>query len=103
MKDEKILYILESYASKSDVYGNRYWWHRVTSTETGRSIKFEACSDGNARSCVGKGTGSFYYPGLYSSTTTDVPIREHNRQMKDVKLSENNQEELSLALSSLTD
>ena len=103
MTDPKILYILESFASRGDIYGNRYWWHRVTSTETGRSLVFEACSDGNARNCVNTAVGPLTHPELYSSTITDIPIREHNRQMKNCTHSEGGSESLSMAILNLTD
>lgn len=78
----KVKYILESYASRGDVCGNRYWWHRLTSVESGNSITFEACSDGNARYLVNKYAGPMTYPELYATAITDRPIRDHNRMTK---------------------
>ena len=94
MSNPKVRFILESYSSKADVNGNRYWWHRLTSTKTGVSVRFEACHESNARMIVDKATGARCFPEVYAITVTECPIREHARQRKSCPFTEEDYEAL---------
>lgn len=98
MIEPKVRFILESYASKTDVNGNRYWWHGLTSTKTGVSVRFEACHESNARMIVDKATGARCFPEVYQVTVTEVPIREHARRLDECQFTENIPEPLYAAI-----
>lgn len=98
MSKPKVRFILESYASKSDVNGNRYWYHVLTSTKTGVSVRFEACHESNARTIVDKATGARCFPEVHQITVTEVPIRRHTRQWKSCPFNEANHEALYAAI-----
>lgn len=45
MSEVKIKLVVQSYGTKRDGNGNRYWLARITSTRTGNSIEFIVGSD----------------------------------------------------------
>ena len=83
MSKTKIKLIVETYVSKSDIYGNRYSYSVVTSTKTGKSIRFTTPSYSNTESLL---RDNWEWEEMAKNVITNIPIREFDRIIKDIKL-----------------
>jgi hypothetical protein len=72
--------IIESVNSKSDMYGNRYFFMRYTDTKSGKTIEGNISGgESNIRSIIRE--MGLEYSDVYFNTI-ELPIREYNRQSK---------------------
>lgn len=81
----KIRFIVETVTSMTDACGNRYHFATITSTLTGKSVRFEADGSNNAASIayrITKDWGALYCIGY------EVPKTEWKRMAKSITLYE---------------
>lgn len=83
MSEKKsIKLIVDSYCSKADIYGNRYHFSVITSTKTGKSLRFTTPAHGNTTGLLRK---CWEWEEIHGSET-ELPIREWNRLVKGIDL-----------------
>ena len=75
--------IIESVNSKSDMYGNRYFFMRYTDVKTGKTIEGTISGDESNIRAIIREMGLDYDQVYFN--TIELPIREFNRQSKGLK------------------
>ena len=77
----KIKAICHHYWSHRDIYGNNYWFTKVTSAKTGKSFTFDTPHSSNSNGLLfGLGLD---WPSVHG-TEQGLPIREFNRLKKNL-------------------
>ena len=73
--EPKIKLIVNHTYSKGDIYGNVYWFCKVTSTKTGKSVVFTTPHESNTKGLIRE--MGFEWEDMYS-TEKQLPIRRFN-------------------------
>lgn len=79
----KIKFIVDTVMSKGDIYGNRYGYSVVTSTETNKGITFRTPCHGNTTALLRR---NWEWDEIWG-TETELPIRQWNRASKGIDIS----------------
>lgn len=82
-----IRFIVETVSSETDRNGNRYHWARITSTITGRSIRFHSNGQGNALHLLRRVIGLYTFPTV-SGIEMTLPKRQWQRTCNGIVLYE---------------
>ena len=80
----KIKMVLQHYCRRRDIYGNTYWLHKVTNTNTGHSLWWESPHSSNARSAVAK-AGYDNWQDIMECGEVELPARDFDRKVKNLK------------------
>ena len=79
----KIKFIVDTVMSKSDIYGNRYGYSVVTSTETGKSMTLRTPCHGNTTALLRR---NWEWDEINGSES-ELPIRQWNSLSKEIDIS----------------
>lgn len=84
MTETKIRFIVHCYYSKMDLNGNCYWMAHVTSTKTGKTLKFTTPHASNALGQIRE--LGIEWENIHNSGESMLMIRDFNRMEKFVDL-----------------
>lgn len=80
----KIRFILQSFYSKRDIYGNCYWMSQVTSAKTGKSLLISTPHSSNMRGQIRE--LGVEWDEIHEAQDTEMMIRDFNRKQKFVDM-----------------
>ena len=78
----KIKLVLQHFYSKSDIYGNRYHYHKITNTNTGRSLYWTSPDSSNAYAQARRSKLGTDHSAIMETEAKEMPIKEFNRRVK---------------------
>ena len=79
----KIQILIHAVHSKRDSYGNVYWAAYVTEVATGKTVAFTVCGgESNIRGIAFERSGE--WKNDYYFTVSELPIRQFNKQTKNL-------------------